>query len=113
MRGRKALGCNNYSAFDLVHPHGQAVCVSIAGRVGGGGEFIACILLLGALIFLSIFFNFKFPTDVVIGFEKTIFNVTEEVGYVELCLVVVSSSDISFEYRIGTETVEGTAGTCI
>ena len=55
-------------------------------------------------------------SDVVVGFEQTVFTVSEDVGSVELCVIVINPPDgtpFSTPFTLLTGTQGLTAGTCI
>ena len=49
-----------------------------------------------------------------VGLEQTFFNVTEDVGIVELCAIVIFPGDIicpiTFSFDVNLSTDDGTAG---
>ena len=55
-----------------------------------------------------------FYTVAVVGLEETFYNVSEDVGIVEVCVIVYEPDDdlcpISFPFQVQLSTSDGTAG---
>ena len=54
-----------------------------------------------------------FPPDAVVGLEKTFYQVSEDVGVVEVCVIVYSPTivcPIEFPFNVTLNTTDGSAG---